>query len=88
MRILHTEWSDGWGGQERRVLSEMTGMNARGHFVALATRPQCRLRVQAEAAGIPVLTLPRRAGLRLDPSAAAIFVRAAHRGREYAQRRR
>lgn len=63
MRILHTEWSDGWGGQEHRVLSEMAGMQARGHFVALAARPRGRIRHQAEAAGIPVLTLPMRGSL-------------------------
>ncbi|MBI4661682.1 MAG: glycosyltransferase family 4 protein [Verrucomicrobia bacterium] len=63
MRILHTEWSDGWGGQERRVLSEMTGLAGRGHFVALATRPQCRIRALAEMAGLPVLQLPLRSPL-------------------------
>ena len=33
MRILHTENSCGWGGQEIRILSEATGMMARGHLV-------------------------------------------------------
>ena len=54
LRILHTEWSDGWGGQERRVMSEMTGMLSRGHQVFLATRPQCRIADEARKAGIPV----------------------------------
>lgn len=60
MRILHTEWSDGWGGQERRVLSEMAGMAARGHDLFLVTRPHSHLRREAEAQGIPVSTLPLR----------------------------
>lgn len=60
MHILHTEWSDGWGGQEHRVLGEMKGMAARGHAVTLVTRPQCRIRAEAEKAGIPVSVLPLR----------------------------
>lgn len=65
MRILHTEWSDGWGGQERRILAEMCGMAARGHWVALATRPQARLVEKARQAGLPVFTFPFRG--KLDP---------------------
>ena len=57
-RILHTEWSDGWGGQERRILSEMTGMAERGHHVILATRAQAKLAAKARAAGIEVTDLP------------------------------
>ncbi|HJW27022.1 MAG TPA: glycosyltransferase family 4 protein [Rhodocyclaceae bacterium] len=54
MRILHTEWSDGWGGQERRIFTEMLGMRDRGHEVRLATRPTCALGREAAKAGIPV----------------------------------
>ena len=39
MRILHTEASLGWGGQEIRILTEAAGMIARGHSVELAARP-------------------------------------------------
>ncbi|APZ43809.1 glycosyltransferase family 4 protein [Acidihalobacter ferrooxydans] len=55
MRILHTEWSDGWGGQERRIISEMRGMQDRGHTLWLATRAHARIREQAEIAGIQTL---------------------------------
>jgi glycosyltransferase involved in cell wall biosynthesis len=58
LNILHTEWSDGWGGQERRIVSEMAGMQARGHRIWLATRPSCRIADEAAAAGIQVVTLP------------------------------
>ncbi|MEO5362618.1 MAG: glycosyltransferase family 4 protein [Magnetococcus sp. DMHC-8] len=58
MRILHTEWSDGWGGQERRILSEMMGMRAAGHELLLATRPGCTISTQASAAGFEVVHLP------------------------------
>lgn len=60
MRILHTEWSDGWGGQERRIISEMRGMQTRGHTLWLATREHARIRTEAEKAGIPTLILPLR----------------------------
>lgn len=60
LRILHTEWSDGWGGQERRIIGEMAGLTARGHHVVLATRPQCKIAGKAAKIGIPVLFLPMR----------------------------
>lgn len=56
--VLHTEWSDGWGGQERRILSEMTGMAERGHRVILATRSHAKLAAKSRAAGIEVIELP------------------------------
>lgn len=36
VRILHTESSNGWGGQEIRTLREAEGMRARGHEVFFA----------------------------------------------------
>lgn len=60
LKILHTEWSDGWGGQEHRIINEMEGMLKRGHHVVLATRPQCRIREEAKHRGIPVLTMDMR----------------------------
>ncbi|MDE2584819.1 MAG: glycosyltransferase family 4 protein [Betaproteobacteria bacterium] len=57
-RILHTEWSDGWGGQERRIVAEMAGLQARGHRLWLATRPHAAIAAKAREAGIEVLTLP------------------------------
>jgi hypothetical protein len=66
MRILHTEWSDGWGGQERRVVSEIAGMRSRGHEVWLANRPAARIAAEAERRGIPALRLPFRSAF--DPA--------------------
>lgn len=60
LRILHTEWSDGWGGQERRIISEMAGLQERGHHMVLATRPQCKIAGEAAKHGIPVIFLPMR----------------------------
>jgi hypothetical protein len=34
LRILHTEASLGWGGQEIRILTEAAGMIGRGHRVS------------------------------------------------------
>ena len=50
--ILHTEWSNGWGGQEIRILDECLGMAGRGHRVELAGCPEGKLRARAEAAGL------------------------------------
>jgi glycosyltransferase involved in cell wall biosynthesis len=36
MHILHTESSEGWGGQEIRILKEAEGMRERGHEVVMA----------------------------------------------------
>jgi glycosyltransferase involved in cell wall biosynthesis len=58
--VLHTEWSEGWGGQEKRILSEMLGMQARGHTVLLATRAHTKIAEKAHASGILVYTLPFR----------------------------
>jgi glycosyltransferase involved in cell wall biosynthesis len=51
-RILHSESSMGWGGQEVRVFAELSWMRARGHWVALAADPQSAIARQAAAAGM------------------------------------
>ena len=58
MRILHTENSCGWGGQEIRILSEATGMMARGHLVHLVCPREARIYPEAMARGLPVTALP------------------------------
>ena len=58
MRILHTEASCGWGGQELRILSEATGMIGRGHEVALACPPESTIASEAPKAGIETILLP------------------------------
>lgn len=60
MRILHTEWSDGLGGQEKRVLAELVGLAGRGHDVLLVCRQEARIRPEAEKRGVRVITLPLR----------------------------
>jgi len=51
-RILHTESSLGWGGQEVRVFAELEWMRARGHWVALAAHPSSAISRRAKEAGI------------------------------------
>lgn len=59
-RILHTESSLGWGGQEIRVLQELKAMRARGHEVWLAAPSISRIYTEAEAVSIPVFSLDCR----------------------------
>ncbi len=58
MRILHTEWSDGLGGQEKRILAEAVGLSGRGHYVALACREHAWIKKEAEKLGFDVHTFP------------------------------
>src|SRR5277367_758487 len=49
-RILHSEASLGWGGQEVRVLAELEWMRAHGHWVALAAHPASEIAKRAREA--------------------------------------
>ena len=51
MRILHSESSKGWGGQENRTLNELIGMRDRGHELAVVSRPGARILERAREAG-------------------------------------
>ena len=51
-RILHSESSLGWGGQEVRVFVELEWMRAHGHWTALAAPPESALAQRAREAGI------------------------------------
>ena len=57
-RVLHSEWSQGWGGQEIRILEECLGMVRRGHQVALVGPPGGRLAARAREAGLAFHDLP------------------------------
>lgn len=58
MKILHTEASPGWGGQELRILREAEGMRARGHEVILAVQQGGGLVEPARASGLTVYEIP------------------------------
>jgi len=54
--ILHTEWSEGWGGQEMRILSELKIHQRMGHRLYLLCPPGTRLGREAAALGIRVFS--------------------------------
>lgn len=58
LRIVHTESSLGWGGQEIRILAESQGLIRRGHQVTLLAPPQARIHLEAANWGVPVVALP------------------------------
>jgi glycosyltransferase involved in cell wall biosynthesis len=58
LRILHTESSLGWGGQEIRILTEAAGMIARGHAVTILSCPESNIDRAARRAGIPTAAVP------------------------------
>ncbi len=65
MRILHSESSKGWGGQENRTLNELIGMRACGHQMAVVCQPGARLSERAREAGFNVFEVPMRGALDL-----------------------
>ncbi|MDD5284861.1 MAG: glycosyltransferase [Desulfuromonadaceae bacterium] len=61
-RILHTEWSSGWGGQEQRIILECRKMMALGHFVIIACQPGSGILAAARREGIPAEEVIIRGG--------------------------
>ena len=55
-RILHTESSMGWGGQEMRILAEARGMIGRGHQVTVACRPGSGIAQNAPLYAVPTIS--------------------------------
>ncbi len=51
-RIVHSEASLGWGGQEHRTMAELTGFHRRGCQVSLIAHPQSQIMARAKVAGI------------------------------------
>lgn len=60
MHILHTEASEGWGGQEIRILTEAKGMEAKGHHLTIAANPNAPIIHKAKELGLDALELPLR----------------------------
>ncbi len=60
IKVLHTEWSDGWGGQEIRIVNEMIAMREKGIELFLACREDATIKEKAQEAGFKVFTLPFR----------------------------
>jgi glycosyltransferase involved in cell wall biosynthesis len=66
-RILHTEWSSGWGGQEIRIIQESLEFMKRGYRMMIACQPGSRIYEVAKDKGVPVIGLRMRTGI--DPLA-------------------
>jgi glycosyltransferase involved in cell wall biosynthesis len=60
MRILHTESSTGWGGQENRTMNELISMRERGHEMAVLSRPGARIIERAKEAGFQTFAVDMR----------------------------
>jgi len=58
LRIVHTESSLGWGGQEIRILAESRGLIRRGHDVKLLCAPQAQIFAEAPKWEVPAVPLP------------------------------
>lgn len=58
IKIVHSEASCGWGGQEIRILEEARGLIARGHEVNIICPGQARIYAEAPRFGVPATALP------------------------------
>lgn len=63
MRILHTESSTGWGGQENRTINELVSMRDRGHELAVLSRPGARILERAKELGFPTFAVDMRGAI-------------------------
>ena len=55
IRVLHTEWSDAWGGQEIRIINEMKALRREGVKVFLACRKNSIINQKARENEIKVV---------------------------------
>src|SRR5438874_10393406 len=58
LSIAHTEASNGWGGQEIRILTEAAGFIARGHRAIVLAADGARILHEAPRYGVPAKALP------------------------------
>ncbi|RIX48480.1 MAG: glycosyltransferase family 1 protein [Rhodocyclales bacterium GT-UBC] len=63
MRILHSESSKGWGGQENRTVNELIGMRERGHTLAVVGRPGARILERASELGFETFVVDMRGAI-------------------------
>lgn len=79
LTILHTEASLGFGGQERRILRELEGLDPARFRGLLVCQPGARLGEVTEARGMPTIRLKMRSPY--DPLAFARILRLLRRER-------
>ncbi|MGF6781877.1 glycosyltransferase family 4 protein [Paraburkholderia sp. GAS334] len=62
LKILHSESSSGWGGQEHRTLKEMIALRGMNHSVEVVCPQDAQLGVRARGEGFAVHHAPMRGG--------------------------
>jgi len=65
INLLHTEWSDGWGGQEIRILAESKEFVKRGYGVTIAAQPNSQLLSNAKKSNIPTISVTMKKGINI-----------------------
>lgn len=66
IRVLHTEWSTGWGGQEMRIISEILALQKNYNVKSfIATKKEAQIAKIAEQNGIEVVFFPFKSSFDL-----------------------
>lgn len=65
IKLLHTEWSGGWGGQEIRILAESKEFARKGYDVTIAAQPDSQLLHNAKKSKISTIPLTMGKGLNI-----------------------
>jgi glycosyltransferase involved in cell wall biosynthesis len=63
IKILHTEWSNGWGGQEIRILAESQNFIKKGYEVIIAAQPNSELYKKSNQAGVRTIAINMNKGI-------------------------
>ena len=65
IKVLHTEWSDGWGGQEIRILAESKAFILKGYGVFIAAQPDSELFKRSNQEKIPTFSIKMNKGINI-----------------------
>ena len=66
IRVLHTEWSTGWGGQEMRIISEILALQKNYNVKSfIATKKEAQIAKIAQKHGIEVVFFPFKSSFDL-----------------------
>ena len=66
IKVLHTEWSLGWGGQEIRILAESKTFIDKGYEMIIAAQPNSVLYKKSNEAGIPTFAIKMNKGINFE----------------------
>src|SRR3989344_9498339 len=74
LTVLHTESSNGWGGQENRILKESLGLKKIGVRVLIACQPGSMLAERGTEAGIEVKKIEMKSSISIFAIAALLKI--------------